>query len=135
MQSDKKHFGEVFIARRKEMNLGLKEIESATSIRTTYLQAIEDGQIGKLISPVHAQGFVKQYAQFLGLDGERLLKEYSHAFQAAGMKQEFSYGIGTMEVRGTQSGGVKWLPNVMWIILSTVIILAAWFFAKFLDVI
>lgn len=135
MHNERKHLGELFAERRKEMSLGLKEVENATSIRMNYLQAIEEGQIGKLISPVHAQGFIKQYASFLGLDGERLLKEHSHGFQMPGTKQEFSYGIGTMEARGTQSGGVKSLPGVLWIGLSTVIILAAWFFAKFLDVI
>lgn len=135
MLSEKKQLGDVFITKRKEMNLSLKDVESATSIRMNYLQAIEDGHIAKLISPVHAQGFIRQYASFLGMDGERLLKEHGQLFQMPGMKQEFSYGIGTMEVRGTQSGGVKWLPNAMWIALSMVVILAAWFFAKFLEVI
>jgi cytoskeletal protein RodZ len=135
MHSERKHIGELFNQRRKEMNLGLKEVESATSIRSNYLQAIEEGQLAKLISPVHAQGFIRQYASFLGLDGEKLLKEYGHGFQMPGMKQEFSYGIGTMEARGTQNGGVKSLPGVVWIALSALVILAAWFFAKFLDVI
>jgi len=135
MQNDKKQFGSIFETRRKEMNLALKEVENATSIRMNYLQAIEDGQVGKLISPVHAQGFIKQYASFLGLDGERLLKENHQIFQHNPIKQEFSYGIGTMEVRGTQGGGVKWLPNVMWIAVSALIVVAAWFFAKYLEVI
>ena len=135
MENERKHLSDVFAERRKEMNLGLKEVENATSIRMNYLQAIEDGQIAKLISPVHAQGFIRQYASFLGLDGERLLKEHGQGFQMPGMKQEFSYGIGTMEARGTQSGGVKSLPGLIWIALSSLVILAAWFFAKFLDVI
>lgn len=134
MVNDKKEFGEVFQVRRKEMNLGLKEVENATSIRTSYLQAIEEGQFGKLISPVHAQGFIKQYADFLGLDVDSLMKEYAQILQLPQMKQEFSYGIGTMEVRGSQGGGVKWLPNAMWVALSVFVILIAWFLARYLDV-
>jgi cytoskeletal protein RodZ len=135
MQNEKKQFGAIFEARRKEMNLALKEVESATSIRMNYLQAIEDGQLSKLISPVHAQGFIKQYAAFLGLDGDKLIRENFQIFQATPMKQEFSYGIGTMEARGSQGGGVKWLPNLMWAAVSVVVIIAAWFFAKYLEVI
>jgi len=135
MNGDRKQFGEIFTTRRKEMNLSLKEVENAISIRMNYLQAIEDGQLGKLISPVHAQGFIRQYATFLNLDVEALIKEYMQFFQVPVAKQEFSYGIGTMEARGTQGGGVKWLPNVIWILFSVLIIVAAWFFAKYLEVI
>ncbi|MDR3624459.1 MAG: helix-turn-helix domain-containing protein [Chlamydiales bacterium] len=135
MHGEKKHFGEIFVTRRKEMNLGLKEVENALSIRMNYLQAIEDGQLGKLISPVHAQGFIRQYATFLGLDADAVMKDYMQSFQVPMAKQDFSYGIGTMEARGTQSGGVKWLPNVMWVVFSVVVILAAWFLARYLELI
>ena len=57
-----KALGEIFQTRRKELNLSLKEVENSTSIRLPYLQAIEEGQMDKLISPIYAQGFVKQYA-------------------------------------------------------------------------
>src|SRR5215831_17515595 len=94
-----KSIGEVFKQRRKEMNLSLKEVESATSIRMSYLQAIEEGEMQKLISPIYAQGFLKQYASFLGLDGERIVQENRELFTRSGA-QDFAYGIGTLEVRG-----------------------------------
>ena len=37
-----KNIGEQLRQRRKEMNFTLKEIENATSIRTSYLQALEE---------------------------------------------------------------------------------------------
>ena len=58
------HLGMVFAERRKEKHLSLKEIENALSIRISHLQAIEEGEIGKLISPIYAQGFIKKYALF-----------------------------------------------------------------------
>lgn len=134
MQQQKKSLGGLLASKRGELNLSLKEIEAATSIRMNYLQAIEEGQIGKLISPVHAQGFIRQYASFLGLDGEKLIKEYCNGFQMPALKQEFAYGIGTMEVRGTQGGGVKSLPGMLWVGVLALVLVAAWFFAKFLDV-
>lgn len=33
--------GELFKTKRKEMNLSLKEVENATSIRANYLESIE----------------------------------------------------------------------------------------------
>jgi len=71
-----KEIGDTFKKRRKEMNLSLKEVENGTSIRTSYLQAIEEGEIGKLISPVYAQGFFRQYAAFSGRDRESLIREH-----------------------------------------------------------
>ncbi len=77
---------------------------------------------------------MKQYATFLGLEVEKLMKENPGAFQNPIAKQEFSYGIGTLEKRGSQSGGVKWFPNILWAGLSAVVLIAAWYLAKALGV-
>lgn len=116
------------------MNLSLKEAENATSIRTSYLQNIEEGELGKLISPVYAQGFVRQYASLLGIDGDKIVRENPELFNRH-EAQEFSYGIGTMEVRGNPGAGVKWFPNAIWAIGTLVVLLLAWYFAKLLEVI
>lgn len=134
MSEDLKRLGDKLKQRRKEMNLSLKEAENATSIRSTYLQSIEDGDMSKLISPVYAQGFLKQYASFLGLDGENMVREHPELFNRHA-PQDFSYGIGTLEMRGNPSSSVKWFPNSMWIVLIVGILFAAWGFAKFLGVI
>jgi cytoskeletal protein RodZ len=133
-QTEMKSLGESFKQRRKEMNLSLKEAENATSIRATYLQSIEEGEVNKLISPVYARGFVKQYAAFLGLDGDKIIRDHPHIFNRA-EAQEFSYGIGTLEVRGNPGAGVKWFPNAVWVIASVVIIFLAWYLAHFLELI
>jgi cytoskeletal protein RodZ len=129
-----KEFGELFKGRREEMNLSLKEIENATSIRTGYLQAIEDGDMKKLISPIYAQGFVKQYATFLGLDGEEIIKKNPEFFTLLA-SPEFSYGIGTLEMRGNPGSGIKWLPNVLWVSVFIFLFVVAYFMAKFFEVI
>lgn len=133
-KEEMKNIGEVFKDRRKEMNISLKEAENATSIRTTYLQAIEDGEMQKLISPVYAHGFLRQYAIFLGIDGEKIIRENPEVFLRA-QAQEFSYGIGTLESRGNPGAGIKWFPNAMWMILLVGMLAAAWFLAKFFEVI
>lgn len=129
-----KSIGEIFKQRRQELNLSLKEAENTTSIRTTYLQAIEEGEVQKLISPAHAQGFVKQYALFLGLDGDKIVKDNPQVFNRSA-KHEFSYGIGTLEVRGNPGAGIKWIPNALWLFITLGMLTIAWFVAKYLEVI
>ncbi len=132
--SEMKSIGEIFKNKRKEMNLSLKEAENATSIRTTYLQSIEEGDLSKLISPVYAQGFMRQYAAFLGIDGDKIVRENPDFFMR-NEAQEFSYGIGTMEIRGNPGSGVKWFPNALWVMATGVVLLIAWYFARLLEVV
>lgn len=122
--------GEAFKRRRAERNLSLKESENATSIRMSHLQAIEEGKISQLISPVYARGFVKQYASFLGLDGEQILQEHPQLFSDP-TSQDFSYGIGTLEVRGTPGAGIRWLPNLLWTLLAAGILAGSWYLARY----
>lgn len=134
MNDEMKEIGNILKDRRKELNLSLKEIENATSIRMSYLQAIEDGDMSKLISAVYAQGFIKQYASFLGMDGESMVRERPDIFSRH-EKHEFAYGIGTLEMRGNPSSSVKWFPNALWMLAFILVLLAAWYAAKMLEII
>lgn len=134
LAQENKNIGDLLKNRRQEMNLSLREAENATSIRSVYLQALENGEMNKLISPVYAQGFFKQYASFLGLDGEQIVRENPQVFTRHG-NQEFAYGIGTLEGRGNPGGNVKWFPNALWILAFAGVLVAAWFVARYLGVI
>lgn len=129
----KKVLGDLLRQKRKEMNLSLKEVENATSIRMPYLQALEDGDMSKVISPVYAQGFLKQYAFFLGMDGEKIVRENQELFSKH-ENQDFAYGIGTLETRGNPGAGVKWVPNALWIACFFGILIVAWYVARVLEV-
>ena len=124
----------MFQERRKELNLSLKEIESATSIRSNYLRAIEEGDMTKLISPIYARGFAQQYANYLGLDGDRIVNEHADIFKAVS-NQEFSYGIGTLETRGHPGSHVKWLPNALWMGAFVLLLIGAYYVARLLEVV
>ncbi len=134
LMQDMKAIGDMLRQKRKEMNLSLKEAENATSIRMPYLQALEEGEMGKLISPVYAQGFFKQYASFLGIDGENIIRENPRIFNRP-ESQEFAYGIGTLEVRGNPGAGVKWFPNALWVLAFIATLLVAWYVARLAGVI
>jgi len=130
MHEQKKQIGELFKAKRQEMNLSLKEVENATSIRMLYLKAIEEGNVDRLLSQVYTLGFIRQYASFLGLDGEKIIKQNPKAFVPSNEKQEFDYGIGTLEVRNLPSSSAKILPNAIWIVVGFIALIGAWFFAR-----
>lgn len=133
-QNEMKTLGESFKVRRKEMNISLKEAENATSVRASYLNAIEEGDVSKLISPVYAQGFVRQYAIFLGMDSDKISKDYVQSFVKQ-EPQEFAYGIGTLEVRGNPGAGVKWFPNALWVLATVGLLVAAWYLAHYLELV
>lgn len=134
MSEEIKKFGELFKTKRKELNLSLKEVENGTSIRVAHLESIEEGKEDAFLSPVYMLGFIRQYATFLGMDGEKLIQDHPEAQKLGKKSHDFAYGIGTLEKRGSLSGGVKWLPNVLWAASSVFIIVAAYFFAKYLGV-
>jgi hypothetical protein len=59
-------------AAREAQDLTLEQVFKATRIKTSFLEAIEANQFRALPGPVQARGFVRSYANFLGLDGEHL---------------------------------------------------------------
>jgi cytoskeletal protein RodZ len=129
-----KKMGDQFRSKREEMSLSLKEVENATSIRMIYLQAIEEGKVDHFISNVYALGFIRQYANFLGFEAEKLARDFPEALRLPPEKQDFAYGIGTLEMRGSPHGGVRWIPNLIWGSGFVIVAIGAWYFAKFVGV-
>jgi cytoskeleton protein RodZ len=66
--------GRILEQKRKERGLSLEEVEQATKIRKRYLKGLEREDYAILPDAVYARGFLKTYANYLGLDGEALSK-------------------------------------------------------------
>src|SRR3712207_1169924 len=64
--------GRLLEQKRKERGLSLDEVEQATKIRKRYLTGLEREDFAMLPDAVYARGFLKTYANYLGLDGEEL---------------------------------------------------------------
>lgn len=138
MDENVKKLGSLFKDKREEMHLTLKEVENATSIRMTYLEAIEEGNVQNYLSSIYALGFIKQYAAFLGFNPEKIVMENPELFaKKEEPSPEFDYGIGTLEVRNKHisSNTSKRKSNLLWMVISGVLMLGAWFFAKLLGVV
>lgn len=76
MTNSSKRVGDELLARREELGYSLHKVEVATKIRGRYLQAIEASDFSKLPNDVYSRGFVRQYAQFLGLPAADLARRY-----------------------------------------------------------
>ena len=61
---------------RESSGLDLGEVAAQLRIRRVYLQAIEDGRFDELPGPAYAVGFVRAFAEQLGLDGEEMVKRF-----------------------------------------------------------
>ncbi|HET7045276.1 MAG TPA: helix-turn-helix domain-containing protein [Gaiellaceae bacterium] len=67
---------------RVRQGLGLPTAESATKIRAKYLKALEEEQFQLLPAATYVKGFLRTYAEYLGLDGQLYVDEFSSRFVA-----------------------------------------------------
>lgn len=65
---------------RLRQNLDFPELEERTKIRPKYLRALEDERFDLLPAPTYVRGFLRSYAEALGLDGQPFVDEYSSRF-------------------------------------------------------
>lgn len=61
---------------RERRGLSLEEVERHLRIRPHLLEALERGDLESLASAVQARGFLRNYAEFLGLEPQLLLESY-----------------------------------------------------------
>ncbi|MBD2293344.1 helix-turn-helix domain-containing protein [Anabaena sphaerica FACHB-251] len=61
---------------RQEKSIRLEEVAMHTHIRLGFLQALDEWRFEELPEPVFVQGFIRRYADKLGLDGMALAKRF-----------------------------------------------------------
>jgi transcriptional regulator with XRE-family HTH domain len=68
--------GETLREARNRRNISLSAAEGALKIRVRYLRAIENEEWGELPGGAYTRSFIRTYASYLGLDGDRLAEEH-----------------------------------------------------------
>jgi cytoskeletal protein RodZ len=71
--------GQKLKSARESQGLSLRQIYERTKIPINHLQAIDSGLPDDLPEPVYVAGFIKRYAECIGLDGQVLADEYKRA--------------------------------------------------------
>jgi transcriptional regulator with XRE-family HTH domain len=67
-----KEIGTVLRRKRQELQLSLKDVANHIMITEAQLRALEEGNWTTLPSQVYARGYLRRYADFLGLDQSSL---------------------------------------------------------------
>ena len=66
---------------RELRGLSLRDLEQSTRIRVKYLRALEEGDLDVLSTEVQLRGFLRNYAQHVGLDPESAMRRLQQAIQ------------------------------------------------------
>jgi cytoskeletal protein RodZ len=111
---------------RLKRNLTPADVQKAIRIRDRYLQALEEERWELLPGDAYVKGFLRTYADYLGLDGNLYVEEYNSRFahpdeQPQLVPQRFAQ-------RRTPLGGVGFLRPLVAVgaIVAIVAGLAAW---------
>jgi cytoskeleton protein RodZ len=68
--------GALLRRRREEIQQDVEDVSRQLRIRSAYIRAIEEGRFQELPGNAYAIGFVRAYADYLGLDGGNVVSDY-----------------------------------------------------------
>ncbi len=80
--------GNSLLEARSRRGVDFVQAELATKIRAKYLRALEEERFEQLPSQTYVKGFLRTYADYLGLDGQLYVDEYNSRF-VAGDEMDF----------------------------------------------
>src|SRR4051812_40783218 len=110
---------------RLKRNLTRADVQKAIRIRDRYLQALEEERWELLPGDAYVKGFLRTYADYLGLDGNLYVEEYNSRFARPDEPQLVPERFARSDSR---FGGVGFLRPlvVVAVIVAIVAGLAAW---------
>jgi cytoskeletal protein RodZ len=111
---------------RERQGLAFPQIEAATKIRGKYLRALEDEQFEQLPAETYVKGFLRTYAEYLGLDGQLYVDEYNSRYVATEdeLPVRTRHAPRTRRSRRIQSGVL--VLTLVGIAVITALVIAAW---------
>jgi hypothetical protein len=88
---------------RLRQGLDFPEIEQATKIRGKYLRSLEEEQFDVLPAQTYVKGFLRSYADYLGLDGQLYVDEFNSRYVRGELEEEEEQQ--PFRLRGSESMG------------------------------
>jgi hypothetical protein len=111
---------------RLRQTLDFPEIEQATKIRGKYLRALEDEQFDVLPAQTYVKGFLRSYAEYLGLDGQLYVDEYNSRFVVGEEESPARPRRSAPPSRGVQVQSRVVLLTLLGIAAVTALVIVAW---------
>jgi cytoskeletal protein RodZ len=119
--------GDALRERREHKGVTMQQAAEDTRIREKFLQAIESGDYQSLPGTVYTKGFLRNYAQYLGLDAEEMLALYIGERGGADPARTFS------PMRPLVKRSFIFTPTVLVpvIVLGGILLFIAYFYYQF----
>lgn len=109
---------------RLAKKMDVRDVAAYLCIRPRFLEALENGNTKELPGDAYAQGFVRSYAAYLGLDADKTVAEY---------KREMSGRVAETEAdaeRIEESESETLTPKPVVLILSLIVLITVFFVWK-----
>lgn len=103
--------GDVLRHARQQTGYALSDVADVLRIRLRYLEAIEDGRFDDLPGSVYAVGFIRAYAEFLGLDTDEMVRRFKD--EVAGIDRQTELHFPEPVAEGRVPGGAILLIAVV----------------------
>src|SRR5205823_15066171 len=117
--------GAMLRQQRETLALDLADFAAVLRIKPAYLAALEAGRPDKLPGAVYAIGFIRAYADYLGLDGGEMLRLFKQQLTLLAAKPDLAFPIPLGE-HSVPGGGMVLVALILgicayggWFYLST----------------
>ncbi len=107
---------------REQAGQDLESVARALRIRHPYLVAIEEGRYKDLPGAPYASGFVRSYAEFLGLDAPEILRRFREESGGLGGRTELVFPAPVSE------GGFPAAVLIGLVIILAAVVYGVWYF-------
>jgi cytoskeleton protein RodZ len=100
--------GALLRAARERVGWPLADIAAALRIRSSYLEALEDGRVDELPGSAYALGFLRTYANALGLDANDIARRFKSEAALVNRRPELQFPVPVPD-RGVPAGALALL--------------------------
>lgn len=115
--------GPILRETRRRRGVELAAVEKATRIRPRFLRAIENEEWDVLPGGVYTRGFIRTYAAYLGLDGDRLAEDFRREVEGSGTDSKAATEPAPA-VTGSP-GRRRSIPYAGWLAVAAVVLVGA----------
>jgi cytoskeleton protein RodZ len=117
--------GEVLRRQREALGLDLDDVAAVLRVKPRYLAGLEAGRPDELPGPSYALGFMRTYADYLGLNPDEVLRRFKKGSPPLAAKPHLSFPI-ALDDRAMPGGGALVTAAILavcgygvWYFLST----------------
>lgn len=119
------HIGPLLAKQRESLKLSLDAVHKRTRIAPHFLEALEKEQFEVFPAEVYLIGFLRQYAKFLGLDPDQIVKMFQDLRQQSKITAPETTGSREIPPTVPHSVHTGSKSHSTWLLLPLLIILAA----------